>query len=78
MVVSKLHFVQVQWEPVRADAMMFQQLSFGVTPEPFQSVDMYAAATETSSVIDTQMPIAVKRQGIVRMVLWSYPGSVDS
>src|SRR5438034_4805106 len=65
MVIPELHFIQIEREPDGGDAVMFEQFPLRIAPESFQAVDVDATATKPRAVIDREMAIATKGQGIV-------------
>src|SRR5660397_237495 len=58
VIVSELHLTEIQGKLLGRDTVMFEELTFGITPKPFQTVDMHLAAGETLSMIDFQIPVA--------------------
>lgn len=48
--------------------MVFQQLSFGVTPEALEPIDVHFSPAKTSIVVDSQVLVTIERQRIVRMI----------
>ena len=47
------------------DAVVFDDSLFGPTPESFQAVDVYPASGEMLPMIDLQVPVATKHQGVI-------------
>src|SRR5579885_1692801 len=45
--------------------MMFNQARLGITPESFKAVDVDSATGEALAMVNVEMPVATKSQGIV-------------
>ena len=65
MIISELHFLEIERKLFRRDAVELDQAFFGEGPEAFQSVDVDFSARISLFVIDPQMAIAAEHQRIV-------------
>jgi len=69
VVVSELHLFEVEREGSWSDAVMFHEAFFGVAPEAFQPIDMYASPGEMHSVIDFHVAVATEHKTVVDLEL---------
>jgi hypothetical protein len=65
MIIPKFHFFQIQRKLFFGDAMKVGQPLFGVTPEPFQAVDVHLSGRKGFAVIDPQVAVAAKHQTVI-------------
>lgn len=71
MIISELHFFQVKREPFLGDAMELDDALFGVTPKPFNTVDVDLAVTKMLAMIDIDVPVTAEHERIIAFELVS-------
>ena len=65
IIISKLHFFQVQRKLFLRYAVKFYQSLFGITPKTFEPVNIHFAGDKFLSMIDSQMSVTTEHQGII-------------
>src|SRR3972149_2846041 len=65
MIISKLHFFQIQGKFLHRDSMMFNQPFFSIAPETLQAINVYFPGGEDLLVIDSEMTITTEHQSII-------------
>lgn len=65
VIISKLHFLEIQRELFFGDTMKLSQPFLCIAPETLQAVDIDLAGGKALAVIHPQMPIPTEHQGIV-------------
>jgi len=65
VVISKFHFFNVERKSFSGYAMKFDHSFLGITPESFNTVDIHFTRGEEFFMIDLNMPVSTKHQGVV-------------
>jgi len=64
MVISKLHFFQIQGKFFKRDAMIFNQSFFSIAQETLQAINIDFSGREDLLLIHSKMTITTKHQSI--------------
>lgn len=65
MIIPELHFLEIEREFFRRDAVELDQAFLGEGPEAFQTINVDFPARISLFVIDPQMAVAAEHQGII-------------
>ena len=65
VVVSKLHFFQVEGEESLGDAVVLCEPLFCIGPEAFQAVDVDFAGGKPLAMVDAQVSVTTEHKSIV-------------
>lgn len=65
IIIPKLHLFQVQRKLLLGDAMKLNNPLLGITPKPLQTINIHSPRRKMPLMVNPQMPITTKHQGII-------------